>query len=64
VTSVTNTSISLAWVPYEDSMNDTATKYTDFLVQFGKVNNMTMYETILKLDNVSHGASLTAAAVF
>lgn len=25
----------------------------DFIVQFGKVNNMTMYETVAKLENVS-----------
>ncbi|XP_037904934.1 Ig-like and fibronectin type-III domain-containing protein 1 isoform X1 [Hermetia illucens] len=51
VTSVTNTSISLAWVPSEMDANNTEAKYIDFLVQYGKVNNMTMYETVVKLDN-------------
>ncbi|XP_062560024.1 Ig-like and fibronectin type-III domain-containing protein 1 [Armigeres subalbatus] len=51
VTSVTNTSISLAWVPSETDVNNTETKATDFVVQYGKVDNMTMYETIIKLEN-------------
>ncbi|XP_055528945.1 Ig-like and fibronectin type-III domain-containing protein 1 [Wyeomyia smithii] len=51
VTSVSNTSISLAWVPSEVDPNNTDTQATDYLVQYGKVNNMTMYETIIKLEN-------------
>lgn len=33
----------------------------DFIVQYGKVNNMTMYETVAKLENVSiyHKNSIT-----
>lgn len=50
---VTNTSISLSWVPSEADVNNTESKAIDYLVQYGKVNNMTMYETIIKLDNVS-----------
>lgn len=53
VTSVTNTSISLAWVPSEVDPNNTDIKASDYLVQYGKVDNMTMYETIIKLENVS-----------
>lgn len=51
-TSVTNTSISIAWAPSEDDSNNTDSKYIDFLVQYGKVNNMTLYETVVKLENV------------
>ncbi|XP_039449778.1 Ig-like and fibronectin type-III domain-containing protein 1 isoform X2 [Culex pipiens pallens] len=51
VTSVTNTSISLAWVPSEVDPNNTDIKASDYLVQYGKVDNMTMYETIIKLEN-------------
>ena len=52
VTSVTNTSISLTWVPFEGDENNTDTKNVDFLVQYGKVDNMTVYETVTKLENV------------
>ncbi|XP_050094930.1 Ig-like and fibronectin type-III domain-containing protein 1 [Anopheles aquasalis] len=63
VTSVTNTSISLAWVPTEtetepnsNSNNNNNNTSTDnrplgYLVQYGKVNNMTMYETVIKLEH-------------
>uniref|UniRef100_A0A1S4H6G5 Receptor mediating netrin-dependent axon guidance n=1 Tax=Anopheles gambiae TaxID=7165 RepID=A0A1S4H6G5_ANOGA len=51
VTSVTNTSISLAWVPSELDANSTENKPSDYLVQYGKVNNMTMYETVIKLEH-------------
>ncbi|XP_058124562.1 Ig-like and fibronectin type-III domain-containing protein 1 [Anopheles ziemanni] len=51
VTSVTNTSISLAWVPSEMEPNNTELKAADYLVQYGKVNNMTMYETVIKLEH-------------
>uniref|UniRef100_A0A6B2EFR4 Putative receptor mediating netrin-dependent axon guidance n=1 Tax=Phlebotomus kandelakii TaxID=1109342 RepID=A0A6B2EFR4_9DIPT len=50
-TSVTNTTISLAWEPSEVDVNNTEAKVVDYLVQYGKVNNMTMYETVVKLEN-------------
>lgn len=55
VTSVTNNSISLAWVPPDVNGTDTGimSNYSDFVIQYGKVNNMTMYETVVKLDHVS-----------
>lgn len=58
MTSVTNNSISLAWVPPDVSGNNSssanvADNYTDFVIQYGKVNNMTMYETVVKLEHVS-----------
>lgn len=31
----------------------TGTEDIEFIVQYGKVNNMTMYETVAKLENVS-----------
>lgn len=54
-TSVTNTSISLSWSAFQ---NDTDNRQyqadkKDFLVQYGKVDNMTMYETVIKLDHES-----------
>ncbi|XP_049544577.1 Ig-like and fibronectin type-III domain-containing protein 1 [Anopheles darlingi] len=51
VTSVTNTSISLAWVPTETEPNNTDNRPLGYLVQYGKVNNMTMYETVIKLEH-------------
>lgn len=50
---VTNTSISLEWIPYQDTSNNTEMENIDYLVQYGKVNNMTMYETVVKLENVN-----------
>lgn len=48
-TSVSNNSISLSWTPFE---NDTkSVGFKDFLVQYGEVDNMTVYETVIKLDN-------------
>lgn len=35
-----------------DTAND-ANDHIEFVVQYGRVNNMTMYETIAKLENVS-----------
>lgn len=60
-TLVTKTSISLAWEPNQEDANSTTSSTTanqktsdiDYVVQYGKVNNMTMYETIVKLENVS-----------
>lgn len=28
------------------------TKKIDYVIQYGKVNNMTLYETVVKMDNV------------
>lgn len=59
-TKVTNDSISLEWSPNVEDANGNATygnvkktKNIDFVIQYGKVNNMTMYETVVKMDNVS-----------
>lgn len=52
VTSKTETSISLEWAPPAET-NSSTLKNFDYLVQYGKVDNMTMYETIVKLPNVS-----------
>lgn len=52
-TAVTNSSISLAWSQSEEDANNTDAKFIDFLVQYGKVDNMTLYETVVKLSNVS-----------
>lgn len=49
--SVTNTSISLMWIPGEEDLNETSTKISDYLVQYGKVDNQTLYETIVRLEN-------------
>jgi hypothetical protein len=46
-TKVNETSMYLSWQP---NSNDT-TMSKEYLVQFGKVDNMTMYETILKLES-------------
>lgn len=44
---VDDTSIFLSWQP---NQNDSAVSQ-EYLVQYGKVDNMTMYETILKLES-------------
>lgn len=51
--SVTNSTISLAWAASEDDLNNTDAKTIDFSVQYGKVDGMTLYETVVKLENVS-----------
>lgn len=60
-TLITKTSISLAWEANQEDANNTRIasdadnqKKTniDYIVQYGKVNNMTMYETVVKLENV------------
>lgn len=56
-THVTKSSISLEWIPNEEDTNQTmnAPKKTndiDYIVQYGKVNNMTLYETVVKMENV------------
>lgn len=50
-TSVTNNSISLSWMPFENDTDNSRAGFKDFLVQYGRVDNMTMYETVIKLDN-------------
>lgn len=58
-TTVTNTSVSLQWNPNteDSSKNGTdnlkKTQNVDYVIQYGKVNNMTLYETVVKMDNVS-----------
>lgn len=57
-TLVTKSSISLEWIPNEEDMNQTTkapkkTNGIDYIVQYGKVNNMTLYETVVKMENVS-----------
>lgn len=51
INSITNNSLSLAWAASETMRNNSEAQPTDFLVQFGKVDNMTMYETVIRLDN-------------
>lgn len=56
-TRVTRTSITLEWAPNdEDTHRSTNTSKKanniDFIVQYGKVNNMTLYETVVKMENV------------
>lgn len=58
-TLVTKSSISLEWIPNEEDSNHTSTssntkktKQIDFVIQYGKVNNMTLYETVVKMENV------------
>lgn len=58
-TSVTKTSISLEWVPNAESANSSDYKITDYLVQYGTVNNMTMYETVVKSENVNISAQVS-----
>ena len=50
-TSVTNNSISLSWTPFENDTDNAQIGFQDFLVQYGKVDNMTMYETVIKLES-------------
>lgn len=59
-TLVTKTSITLSWEPNQEDANSTRSSSSnqntidiDYIVQYGKVNNMTMYETVVKLENVS-----------
>jgi hypothetical protein len=52
-TSVTNNSISLSWSAFHNDTENSLYQadLKDFAVQYGKVDNMTMYETVIKLDN-------------
>ncbi|KAL7051028.1 hypothetical protein ACKWTF_004301 [Chironomus riparius] len=52
-TSVTNNSISLSWSAFHNDTDNSQYQadLKDYLVQYGKVDNMTMYETVIKLDN-------------
>lgn len=57
--SITMTSVGLEWIPYQADANNTDMKDIDFLIQYGKVDNMTMYETVVRLPNVcSHYSRL------
>lgn len=49
--SITNNSISLSWNGFDNDTNSKQVGFKDFLVQFGKVDNMTIYETVIKLEN-------------
>lgn len=51
-TSVRNTSVSLMWIPAEeDQINETNSRISDYLVQYGRVDNQTIYETIVRMEN-------------
>ncbi|XP_055857089.1 Ig-like and fibronectin type-III domain-containing protein 2 [Episyrphus balteatus] len=50
---VTDSTISLEWSPPTESLENTTTTY-EYIVQYGKVSNMTMYETVFKLENEIH----------
>lgn len=55
---VNTTSVSLKWNPnVEDATNSSSkspkVNNIDFVVQYGKVNNMTLYETVVKMPTVS-----------
>lgn len=52
-TAVSNSTIRLQWAENRDTMNASSVETTDYLVQYGKVNNMTMFETVIRSDNVS-----------
>lgn len=39
-TSVTNNSISLSWTPFDNDTENSQIGFKDFLVQYGKVDNM------------------------
>lgn len=49
VTSVTDNAVTLKWEPPTDGSN-----ITDYVVHYQKVDNTSIHETLLKLDNVSH----------
>lgn len=51
-TYVTNDTIVIEWSPPDRSGNKTL-QY-EYIVQYGKVSNMTMYETVVKLENEIH----------
>lgn len=54
ITSSTTTTSPLSATTTSSSFPQAATNVDiDFIVQYGKVNNMTMYETVAKLENVS-----------
>lgn len=52
-TAVSNSTIRLQWLENRDTMNASRVETSDYLVQYGKVNNMTMFETVIRSDNVS-----------
>lgn len=47
-TVIDDETIGLEWEPPNDGSN-----VTDYVIHYQKVNNMSMHETLLKLDNVS-----------
>ncbi|XP_055908191.1 Ig-like and fibronectin type-III domain-containing protein 2 [Eupeodes corollae] len=53
VTDVSNSTISLEWSPPSDTSQNVTMQY-EYIVQYGKVSNMTMYETVFKLENEIH----------
>lgn len=48
VIAVSNSSVTLKWEPPADSSN-----VTDYVIHYQKVDNTSIHETLLKLDNVS-----------
>lgn len=55
-TIVTKTSIALGWLPNQEDANQTNTQKTmdiDYIVQYGKVSDTSLYETVIKMDHVS-----------
>lgn len=53
----TQNSIRLEWIPNQEYLNNTSEKNRKsndigYIVRYGKVNNMTLYETFVKLENV------------
>lgn len=53
VTDITNNTIFLEWSPPTEIPENATTQY-EYIVQYGKVTNMTMYETVYKLENEIH----------
>lgn len=45
---VTDSEVTLTWEPPSDNSN-----VTDYVINYKKVDNTSMHETLLKLDNVS-----------
>lgn len=46
---VTDSEVTLSWEPPSDNGN-----VTDYVIHYNKVDNTSMHETLLKLDNVSN----------
>jgi hypothetical protein len=45
---VTDSEVTLSWEPPNDNSN-----VTDYVIHYNRVDNTSMHETLLKLDNVS-----------